>query len=218
MSEHADSQQPGPSNETLLKTNWNIMCLLCLKVTSEILRCPAESKRLDIGAGKGYSTLSLNITRFRELNELPMPIDLICLDEGNGVEATLRKNKAKWHKSCHSKFNITKLKRAEKRKHSREESDFDTTPRKYTRKSSFLMADKTDICFFVRLRYHQNCSMKCQHFHLDSHVRECALVLQDERLLIKLSAGDMIAQEAKYHLKLYTTKLSAGDMIAQEAK
>ena len=49
-----------------------------------------------------------------------------------------------------NKFNITKLKRAEKRKSSTEGSDLDTTSRKYTCKSSFLMADKTDICFFVR--------------------------------------------------------------------
>ena len=146
-----------------MKTDWN-KCLLCQEVTSEILQCPAESKCLDVGAGKGYSTLSLNITCFSELDELPMPIDLRRLDEGNDVEATLRKNKAKWHKFCHSKFNITKLKRAEKRKSSIEGSDLDTTPRKYTRKSSFLMADKTDICFFVRLRHHQNCSMKCQPF------------------------------------------------------
>ena len=91
-----------------MKTDWS-KCLLCQEVTSEV-------KCLDVGAGKGYSTLSLNITCFSELNELPMPIDLRHLDEGNGVEATLRKNKAKWHKFCHSKFNITKLKRAEKRK------------------------------------------------------------------------------------------------------
>ena len=102
MSEHVDSQQLGPSNEALMKTDWN-KCLPCQEVTSEVLRCPAESKCLDVGAGKGYSTLSLNITHFSELNE---PIDLTHLDEGNGVEATLRKNKAKWHKFCHSKFKV----------------------------------------------------------------------------------------------------------------
>ena len=87
-----------------MKTDWN-RCLLCQEVTSEFLWCPTQSKCLDVGAGKGYSTLSLNITRFSELNELPMPIDLRRLNEGNGVEATLRKNKAKWYKFCHSKFN-----------------------------------------------------------------------------------------------------------------
>ena len=48
MSEHVDSQQPGPSNEALMKTDWS-KCLLCQEVTSEILRCPAESKCLDVG-------------------------------------------------------------------------------------------------------------------------------------------------------------------------
>ena len=75
-----------------MKTDWN-KCLLCQEVTSEVPRCWCH--------GKGYSTLSLNITRFSELNELPMPIDLRRLDEGNGVEATLRKNMAKWHKFCY---------------------------------------------------------------------------------------------------------------------
>lgn len=70
MSEYVDLQQPGPSNEALMKTGWN-KCLLRQEVTSEALWCPAESKCLDVGAGKGYSTLSLNITCFSELNELP---------------------------------------------------------------------------------------------------------------------------------------------------
>ena len=123
--------------------------------------CPAQSKCLDVGAGKGYSTLSLNIARFSELNELPMPIDLRCLDEGNGVEATLRKNKAKWHKFCHSKF---KLKQAEKRKSSTEGSDLDTTLRSTLAKEAFLWQTKTDICLFCETMSHQNCSMKCQPF------------------------------------------------------
>ena len=184
MSEHVGSQQPGPSNEALMKTGWN-KCLLRQEVTSEILRCPAESKCLDVGAGKGYFTLSLDITRFSELNELPMPIDLRQLDEGNGVEATLRKNTAKWHNFCHSKFNITKLKRAEKRKSSTstEGSDLDTTPTKYTCKSSFLVADKTDICFFCETMSSSELLHEVSTFHLDSRVQKCALVL--------------IAQEAK---------------------
>ena len=38
-----------------------------------------------------------------------MPIDLRHLDEENGIEATLQEHKVKWHKSCHTKLNITKL-------------------------------------------------------------------------------------------------------------
>ena len=38
-------------------------------------------------------------------------------------------------------------------------------------------------------------------FELDTRVRQCAYQLQDQRLLAKLSGGDLIAQEAKYHLQ-----------------
>ena len=87
-----------------MKTDWS-KCILCQKITSEILRCPADSKRRDVDTGKGNSTFTSSIIRFSELDELPMPIDLTHLDEGRGIEATLIKHKAKWHKSCHSKIN-----------------------------------------------------------------------------------------------------------------
>ena len=88
-------QQPSPSGETLVKTDW--------EVTSELLQCPAESKPCDV------VHFSANTIRFSELHELPMPIDLGCLDEGNGIEATLLEHEAKWHKSCHTKFNSVYL-------------------------------------------------------------------------------------------------------------
>ena len=36
---------------------------------------------------------------------------------------------------------------------------------------------------------------------LDARVRHCALQLQDKPLLAKLSVGDMVAQDAEYHVK-----------------
>ncbi len=38
-------------------------------------------------------------------------------------------------------------------------------------------------------------------FGLDGRVRQCALQLQDQSLLAKLSVGDLIALEAKYHVQ-----------------
>ena len=71
----------------------------------------SDSKRRDVGTGKGYSTFTSNIVWFSELDELPMPIDLRRLDEGNGIEATLIEHKAKWQKSTYlciyvSRFSI----------------------------------------------------------------------------------------------------------------
>jgi hypothetical protein len=159
-----DCQHPGPSRESVVKTDWN-RCILCQEVTSEILQCPAESKRHDVGIGQGYSTLSSNIVRFSELCELPMPIDLGRLDEGSGMEGTLLEHKAKWHKSCRTKFNVTKLVRAEKRKLSNEDSDPDyTIPRKNTRRSGSRQAHTTNVCFFVKMHQHRNHSMRHLRF------------------------------------------------------
>ena len=38
-------------------------------------------------------------------------------------------------------------------------------------------------------------------FGIDVHVRQCAMKLQDKQLLAKLSAGDLIAQDAQYHVQ-----------------
>ena len=160
MSEPDDSQLPGPS-QAMVRTDWN-KCILCQKVTFEQLRCSADSKRHDAGTGKGYPTFTSSIVWFSELDELPMPIDLRRLDEGNGIEATLIEHKAKWHKSCHSKFNATKLVRAEKRKSSIDSSDVDDTPRKCIWKRS-SPAEKSNTCFFsVKLHQLQSHCMKHQ--------------------------------------------------------
>lgn len=50
-----------------------------------------------------------------EIGSLPLPVTLDALDEGSGVENTLFQHNACWHKRCSSKFNATKLKRAQKR-------------------------------------------------------------------------------------------------------
>ena len=40
---------------------------------------------------------------------------------------------------------------------------------------------------------------KASTFGIDANVRQCALKLEDKPLLAKLSAGDLIAQDAQYH-------------------
>ncbi len=49
MSKLADSQLPG-SSQIVMRIDWS-KCILCQK---EILRCSADSKRRDVGTGKGY--------------------------------------------------------------------------------------------------------------------------------------------------------------------
>ena len=53
--------------------------------------------------------------------------------------------------------------------------------------------------FFVEYSTHNNPLHNVSTFGLHARVRNCAMVLQDEKLLGKLSAGDLVALEANYH-------------------
>ena len=50
------------------------------------------------------------------------------------------------------------------------------------------------------LEFHQAATLE-----LDKHVRKAAEFLEDTTLLAQLSAGDMVAREAKYHKKCLTS-------------
>ena len=81
--------------------------------STDNLVCPGQSKRKDVGIG--YKSLTENLIKFDELNLLPKTLQLNRIDKGEGVEAALSSNNAKWHKSCRLQFNNTKLERAQKR-------------------------------------------------------------------------------------------------------
>ena len=45
----------------------------------------------------GYAMLATNIPMFHEIQEMPLIMDPTRLDEGDGIDATLRRNQAKYH-------------------------------------------------------------------------------------------------------------------------
>ena len=94
---------------------------------------------------QGYKTLAGNITKFRDLDCMPIQVDLSRLDEGEGLENTFVRWKARWHKSCYDLFNSTKLKRAEKRQALESEQPVGG---KYTRSASPASFDNCGTCFF----------------------------------------------------------------------
>ena len=59
--------------------------------------------------------IATNIPLFQGINQLPIILDPIILDEGGGIEETLRWNNAKYHQNCGLLINNTKLERARKR-------------------------------------------------------------------------------------------------------
>ena len=56
-------------------------------------------------------------------------------------------------------------------------------------------------CFFCRQPAGTDGVHEVATFQMDSKVRDWATILGDTELLGRLSAGDMVAQDAKYHQK-----------------
>ena len=72
-------------------------CILCQKQTREPLQCPANSRRQDVGAG--YQFLAIILPEFDKIGLLPGLV-ISRIDEGDGLQAALQRNQAKYHKSC----------------------------------------------------------------------------------------------------------------------
>uniref|UniRef100_UPI00358FEB60 uncharacterized protein isoform X2 n=1 Tax=Myxine glutinosa TaxID=7769 RepID=UPI00358FEB60 len=190
------SSKSQPAN----KINW-ALCVICQEDRKEKLTDPTLTKRKD--AGSAYTSLAESLLR---LNELPGDIQIEILDEGNGLEAALVDNKAQWHQSCRLAFNKNEVQRAEKRalKKSSSTGDDDTiaVPSKQRRgRSSTENPTQEALYFFCCKPAGTDGLHEAATFHLDKQVRTCAELLQDTELLARLSAGDMIALESKYHNK-----------------
>ena len=52
--------------------------------------CPLNSTTKNYGSG--YKSLVDNLQQFREIGELPIQASLSSLDEGNGIEVTLKRH------------------------------------------------------------------------------------------------------------------------------
>ena len=196
----ATMAQQEASSATGSSSDWS-RCILCQETKTEELCCPKKTRRTGVHSGAGYRTLANNILSFHEINALPLPLDIGSLDEGDGIEATFDKRNAKWHKTCYSKFNNLKLQRAQKRKST--DTLEDPSPTKFTRSSSGARSFNVKTsCFFCETDDDTSGELhKASTFKLDARIRKCALQLEDKVLLAKLSAGDLISQEAVYHSK-----------------
>lgn len=178
--------------------NWDF-CALCQLDTSEALQCPAKSSKKP--AGVGYVSLANDLLEFKQLGVFPMGIDLARLDEGTGFQDTLSANTAKWHKSCRLKFNQNEISR---HKRAMQNEMQPCTSMRHTRSAdSKPVQTELPVCFFCNdagsEKLHEVATKQ-----MDANVRKYAIQLEDTELLAKLSPGDMIALEAKYHLTCLT--------------
>lgn len=204
------STSPGQPSKTANHVNWSL-CVLCQKPEPKTpLVCPAECKLRN--TGKGYITLENDLQGFADVDSLPKAICLLSLNDGTGIANTLATNHARWHKSCRDDLNSTKLERAKKRKfaatmvaneNSARETDANvdfTTPR-LTRSFSFKYDTFSHTCLFCESGSVGDPMSQVCTFGVCAKIRKCAETLQDSEMLGKLSEGDLIAREAKYHAR-----------------
>ena len=147
--------------------------------------------------------VSKNVTAFYSIKHMPIPMHLPFMEDCDKLKDILIANSAKWHKSCNMKFSSSRLKRVI----SKSQTDSEVDPpnkRTYTRSSnSDHVSPVTDIestCFFCNCpELYNNKLHEVMCMKVDNRVRKAAQCLQDQELLAKLSTGDLIAIEAKYH-------------------
>ena len=76
------------------------LCIVCQKVSSEKLRCPAKSAS-DQAPADVYSAFIDNVKKFKDLNALPVDVD----SRKHGTVQAFVQYNVSWHKQCHQKFN-----------------------------------------------------------------------------------------------------------------
>ena len=175
------------------KTNW-AKCCLCQKDKKEDLKSPASNPATR--EKDGYHNIATNVPLFLVINSLLIALDPERLDEGNGIEETLRDNNAMYHQSCRSLFSNTKLERARKRSVCKSAGLFGEGRSKKQRKSV-----SKDVCFLCDEEEKEGVLRKASAMKLNERLNQCSRILIDGKLLALLSAGDAVAQDLMYHAK-----------------
>ena len=200
----------GPSNlaqpaPILLETDWT-KCVICQGEKDEKLVCPAESlNQGNIGAG--YVKLAEDVTAFNDVNCLPKQFDISRINDGDGIKATLQRYKAKFHSTCRLEYSKSRLQRAMKRKCLDEDptTSSGTNLKKPCREyhSRRQAKGKDDhLCPFCEKPASPSEPLhEAMTKNIGERIKRCATKLLDEKLLAKVSSGDLIASEAKYHAK-----------------
>ena len=94
------------------QTDWRKCCLCQKDKRNEDLKSPPTCYSCE---QDGYTMIVTNAPLFHTLNEMPLVLDRARLDEGGGIEETLKKNKAQYHQTCRYLFQNYRLEWARKR-------------------------------------------------------------------------------------------------------
>ena len=176
-------------------TNWEL-CLFCQKINKESITRP-NGRSLQ----SGYVSIAIHLEEIKDLGALPFDIDIDRINDGSGIEQTLVKNNACYHKLC--RLNLQKLlsKQSNTPKRKGMMNSTESSSLVKTRRKLEPTPTKKNFCFFCG-EFAED--LHCASTHrIDLCVKEIATELRDSNLLTKLAACDMVSTDAKYHRKCY---------------
>ena len=208
--------QVTPESSPDLETDWT-KCVICMEDKNEKLVCPANSKKPDVGTG--YVSLAKDVTAFDNAGCLPRTLRMSRIDDGSGVEATLEHHRAKFHKSCRLEYSKPRLERVQKRKNSESST---ASVEKKPRREQMPRQQNTNkdelFCLFCEKPASTSDPLhEAMTKVIGERVKRCATKLLDKKLLAKVSSGDLVASDAKYHAKcLVALYNAAGRMKTSE--
>ena len=174
----------------MFKMNWDA-CIICQEPGGD-LRCPAAS--LQNNGFEIYSDILSIVEEFRKLDKLPIEINL----KGEGKPDILVDKCAKWHKNCKLKFVASKLKNDSPGHRGRKRKSLDKEETRSSKRTSLgdQRQYKCIFCLKSDGKLHE-----CSTIEFYSRLRTMATNLEDSELLARISGGDLIAIEAKYHFE-----------------
>ena len=202
--------EAGLSNEDIqtdvcvaLKRNWDA-CYLCQKSTGKLTN-PKKNTRLLAHPGElenSYTNVVNDINTLRKFNHMP---DWVIVDEINDdnvikTVGEMKINNACWHKHCRTEVIKERVKRAQKREPTCDNPSPIKTRRLSLPNDKAVDNQNVAVCFICD-EIGDPVKHKVATFGIDKRVREAASIIGDRKLMGKLSVGDMIAQDAEYHLQ-----------------
>ena len=143
-----------------------------------------------------YHTIANDLLEFQEMDSLPNALGkrLASLSSPEELSKLLMDKRAGFHKSCTGMYNKQKLERKRK--------SYEKQSRKMTRLSTSLK-NFSENCLFCEEYDPQQELHECLSIPTSNRVKAMAEDLEDLKLLGKLSEGDMVTTEAKYHSKCF---------------
>ena len=149
--------------------------------------------------------------------------ELVRYTEADELSNTLERNNAVWHNVCRNRHDKQKVERAFK-EHSKRQSSVDTNPSPVkTRRSSDFKDDNNNIANDTGIKPCLICNEtgeirwggchRAATLGIHEKVWAAAEILRDTELLAKLSAGDMVAIDAVYHLRCLNCLYKKADAL-----